>query len=155
MIKEVTSEDLKQAINLVNDVFSEFVALDYSQEGIDTFETYLKSKYDEILNGLQSGDKKMWAYYQDGEIIGVIATRNISHISLMFVAKNHHRKGIARKMFLTVLEELKNYKDITQITVNSSPYAVKTYECLGFLKIGEQQERNGIIFIPMVRDNSA
>ena len=35
--------------------------------------------------------------------------------------------------------------------VNSSPYAVKAYEQLSFVKTGEQQEKDGIIFIPMRR----
>ena len=53
-------------------------------------------------------------------------------------------------MFHFVLEELKKDKSLTQITVNSSPYAVKVYERLGFMKTGEQQEKNGILFIPMM-----
>jgi predicted GNAT family N-acyltransferase len=149
MIKEVGKSDLKQALDLVNNVFSEFVAIDYSEHGINTFQSYLKTKYDEVSDDLQSGQKKLWGYYQDGKIIGVIATRDISHIALMFVDKIHHKKGIARQLFNIVLTELKSNVDITQITVNSSPYAVKIYERLGFKKTGEQQEKDGIIYIPM------
>ena len=68
----------------------------------------------------------------------------------MFVDKEHHRKGIAKQLFHTVLEKLKENKSVTQMTVNSSPYAVKAYERLGFIKTGEQQEKDGIIFIPMM-----
>jgi len=151
MIKIVDDKDLRQAIELVNNVFSEFVAADYSEEGKNTFENYLKNKYDEVPLDLESGYKKMWAYYQNGEIIGVISTRDISHISLMFVDKKHHKKGIARQMFNVVLEELRNNEAVKQITVNSSPYAVRVYEHLGFVKTGNQQEKDGIIFIPMMR----
>jgi len=151
MIKIVDAKDLRQAIELVNNVFSEFVAVDYSEEGKNTFENYLKNKYEEVSLDLASGYKKMWAYYQNGEIIGVISTRDISHISLMFVDKMHHRKGIARQMFNVVLEELRNNEAVNQITVNSSPYAVRVYEHLGFVKTGNQQEKDGIIFIPMMR----
>jgi len=61
---------------------------------------------------------------------GVIAksgyeTRGTSHISLMFVDKTHHKKGIARQMFNVVIEELAKNPTVTQITVNSSPYAVE------------------------------
>jgi hypothetical protein len=39
---------------------------------------------------------------------------------------------------------------VTQVTVNSSPYAVPIYERLGFIKTAEQQEHeNGIIYVPM------
>jgi len=148
MIKEVSSKDLKQALDLVNDVFSEFVAVDYSEVGRTTFETYLKTKYDNVLRSLEMGCNRLWGYYENDKIIGVISTENTSHISLMFVAKQHHRKGIARKLFDIVREDLVK-QSTTQITVNSSPYAVKVYESLGFVKTGEQQENDGIIFIPM------
>ena len=91
----------------------------------------------------------MWAYYQGDKILGVIATQDTSHISLMFVDKQYHRQGIARQLFDVVRDELRRNEKVTQITVNSSPYAVKAYEHLGFSRTGEQQEKGGIIFIPM------
>jgi len=151
MIKEVGKQDVKQALNLVNEVFSEFVAVDYSEQGNKTFEDYLKTKYDETSSDIETGHKKLWGYYQNDEIIGVIATRDVSHIALMFVDKRHHRKGIARQLLDTILAEIKDSADIKQMTVNSSPYAVKVYERLGFAKTDEQQEKNGIIYIPMAR----
>jgi predicted GNAT family N-acyltransferase len=149
VIKEVSKNDLKQALDLVNNVFSEFVAVDYSEQGNCTFQNYLETKYDEVSADMQTGSKKLWGHYQDSKIIGVIATRDISHIALMFVDKQYHRKGIARQLFDTVLAELKNKADITHITVNSSPYAAKVYERLGFKKTDEQQEKDGIIYVPM------
>ena len=151
MIKEVGKNDLKQALDLVNDVFTEFVAADYSEQGKDTFRNYLKAKYDEVFDDMQTGHKKIWGYYQNDKIIGVIATRDTSHIALMFVDKRHHRKGIARQLFETVLAVLKTDTAVAQITVNSSPYAVKVYECLGFVRAGEKQEKDGIVFFPMTR----
>ena len=151
MIKEVSGRDIKRAIELVNSVFSEFVAVDYSEQGKVTFETYLENKLEEVSTELNSGHKKMWAYYQDDTILGVIATRDVSHISLMFVDKQYHRRGIAKQLLQVVIDELKQDTGITQITVNSSPYAVKIYEHLGFLKTEEMQEKDGIIFIPMMR----
>ena len=151
MIKKITIGDLKQAVDLVNEVFSEFVAADYSEQGKNTFEAYLKNKYEEILGDINSGYKKMWAYYQDDKILGVISTKEVSHISLLFVDKRHHRKGIARQLFNVVLDDLRKSGGVTEITVNSSPYAVKVYERFGFVKTEERQEKDGIIFIPMKR----
>jgi len=151
MIREVSTGDLPCAIDLVNRVFAEFVAVDYSEYGKNTFEAYLKEKLQKTAFDIESGDKKIWAYYQESEIIGVIATQDTSHISLMFVDKRHHRKGIARQMFRFVLDTLVTYKGATEVTVNSSPYAVKAYERLGFIKTADQQEKDGIIYIPMMR----
>lgn len=152
MIREVSENDLKDAIDLVNRVFSEFVAVDYSEQGKRTFENYLRNKVDEISLDLKSGHKKMWVYYENNTIVGVISTRDTTHISLLFVDKNHHRRGIAREMLNVVLDDLKKREDVPCITVNSSPYAVDAYERLGFCEKGEQQEKDGIIFVPMIRD---
>ena len=151
LIKEVDQSDLKQAIELVNAVFSEFVAIDYSERGKRTFEDYLKNKYDELSNDMDLKKKKIWACWQSGEIFGVLAVRDTSHIALMFVDKQHHRRGIAKCMFNHMLDDMAQNSEITQITVNSSPYAVKVYERLGFIKTDEQQEKDGIIFTPMMR----
>ena len=149
MIKEIGKNDLKQALDLVNKVFSEFVAADYSEQGRKSFADYLKTKYDEVSADLQTGYKKLWGYYENGEVAGVIASKDKSHIALLFVDKQHHRKGIARKLLDTMLADVKNNTEITKITVNSSPYAVGIYERLGFEKTDEQQEKDGIIYIPM------
>jgi Acetyltransferase (GNAT) family. len=65
----------------------------------------------------------MWVYYENNTIVGAISTRDITHISLLFVDKNHHRRGIAREMLNVVLDDLKKREDVPCITVNSSPYA--------------------------------
>ena len=72
-----------------------------------------------------------------------------SHISLMFVDKQYQRRGIARRLFETVLD----CRDIVDgnacITVNSSPYVVEIYRRLGFQPTGEERTENGIRFTPM------
>ena len=152
MIREISNhEELKRAFELVSEVFSEFVAVDYSEQGKNTFESYLEKILQDIPGYLEVGDKKVWGYYQGDEIIGVFAIRDTSHISIMFVDKRYHRKGIARKLLTVFLNELRKNKEIKQITVNSSPYAVRVYEHLGFVKTGEQCEKDGIVFTPMMR----
>jgi len=150
MIKKITTKDLQQAIDLITEVFREFIAADYSEQGRNTFESFLESKFEEVSTGLESGHRKMWGHYKAGEIIGVIGIRDASHISVLFVDEQHHRQGIARQMFGVVLDEIKRNARLTQVTVNSSPYAVQAYERLGFVKADEWQEKNGIVYLPMV-----
>ncbi|MCL2020112.1 MAG: GNAT family N-acetyltransferase [Oscillospiraceae bacterium] len=148
LIKEIDSNDIEMALDLVRDVFLTFVAPDYSTQGKDTFINDLEKLSTETLSGLKS--RKMWACYQAGKIVGVIATRDRTHISLLFTDKKYHKKGIAKYLFNHLLNEFKNETSAKQITVNSSPYAVEIYRRLGFEKTGEQQEKNGIISTPMV-----
>ena len=150
MIREIKLAGLQEALTLVNNVFTEFVACDYSKEGQITFRTYLKTKYDEIERDLKDGLKKMWGYYSDDETLaGVIATRGVSHISLLFVATSYQRRGIARQLFEMVLAEVKKTGAYTKLSVNSSPYAVGIYQKLGLHTTGPEQENNGIRFTPM------
>lgn len=151
MIQIINNAYLKEAIDLVNQVFNEFIAEDYSPEGNKTFNDYLEYKLEEIAEDITSGHKKLWGFYENNSIIGVIGTCNHFHISLMFVHKDHHNKKIATQLFNEVVADLKNEKYQTPIvlTVNSSPYAVKIYERLGFKATDGEQENKGIRFTPM------
>jgi len=151
MIKLIEQKDLKAAVELVNDVFNEFVAGDYSPEGQKTFYDYLEHKDEELARDLEMGHKKMWGYYDGEEIVGVISVRDLYHISLLFVSKEFQKRGIATELFKTVVEFLKEIQNDSplEITVNSSPYAVEIYKKLGFNETDTEQESNGIRFMPM------
>ena len=140
-------EELKVA-NLVWSVFEEFEAPGYKQEGIDEFKNFILPE--NITTLCNNGQFFVLCCKNSDEIIGVIAMRDNSHISLLFVKKEYHRNGIAHKLFNIALEKCYD-KDhnLQTITVNSSPCAVKIYEKMGFLKKDLEQEINGIKFTPM------
>ncbi len=149
-IKPVDDQTLGEAIELVNRVFSKYVAPGYGEEGQKTFNDYLKEKPFKLKRDIDSGDKKMWcAYDEQGGMSGVFATRGKSHISLLFVDEQHQRRGVASALFEHFLNDLYSGGYTGAVTVNSSPYAKGIYERLGFHATGEQTEKNGIIFIPM------
>ncbi len=131
--------DKENALTLVWNVFLEFEALDYSEEGAAEF---YKSVHDEeYLRQLC-----MYGAFIDDKLVGVIATRNeMSHIALFFVDGKHHRQGIGRKLFGTAKSACHSEK----MTVNSSPYALPVYEKLGFVRTSEEQTVNGIRFTAM------
>lgn len=68
---------------------------------------------------------------------------------MMFVNKEYHRQGIARSLFQTVEQRCKSEDNISNITVNSSPYAIEFYHHLGFFNTDEEITVNGIRFTPM------
>ena len=82
--------------------------------------------------------------------MGVLAVRPPCHISLLFVDGEHHRKGIARSLFKRMLDYYKQNHELTEITVNSSPYAKEAYHKLGFTDTDTEQIVNGIRFTPMM-----
>lgn len=151
MIKKIDDSDLKAAVDLANQVFHEFIADGYSEEGRQTFTDYLDYKLKEMAEDLESGHKKLWGFYQDNQIVGVIGTRDTYHISLMFVDKNYHQRSIARALFNTVIADLKQQQEGQpfEMTVNSSPYAVAVYQRFGFEATATEQDNKGIVFVPM------
>jgi len=94
-------------------------------------------------------DLNIFVAKYNNEIIGVLEIRNNDHISLFFVKKDFHKQGVGKILFEKYLETIEKNPEIKTIIVNSSIYAEKIYEKLGFVKINEIQEKNGIKYIPM------
>lgn len=138
-IKKLAKKDIPNALKLALDVFMQFEAPEYSDEGIAEFENSLA---DESF----VAKLKFYGAYMDDEIAGIIAYREPQHISLFFVRPEYQGKGVGRKLF----ERLKKDFEKKTFTVNSSPYAVKIYEKLGFTATDSEQTTNGIRYTPMV-----
>ncbi len=134
-------------VDLVLTIFSEFVAPQYSREGIAEFEKFVCP--DVLADRLRTGNLILLA--ESGQrIVGVIEIRDNSHIALLFVEKSHQRKGIAKELIRRAIKIIMNRKpDIQRFTVNSSPNAFTAYRRIGFAGIEEEKLKNGIRFIPM------
>jgi len=146
-ITKIQKDDLKKALDLVWEVFQEFEAPNYSNQGIEEFKKFIS--YNTIAEKLDKEELFILGCYYNEKLVGVIATRNISHICMLFVCREYHRRGIAKSLFQSVLEQVKIYTNIGQITVKSSIYAKDVYNRLGFKDLDEEQIVNGIRFIPM------
>jgi GNAT superfamily N-acetyltransferase len=146
-IIQLQKDDLKNALDLVWEVFEEFEAPDYSIEGIDEFRKFIS--YDSIADHFSKGNLIFWGCRDNAELTGIIATRGNNHICMLFVKKEYHRRGIARRLFQTVEERCKDQNSASNITVNSSPYAIEVYHRLGFIDTDKEQTVNGIRFTPM------
>ena len=141
-IRKIKKEEMKEALDLVWNVFLEYEAPDYTEEGIKEFKKCI--------------DDKEWvearefygAFDEENKIVGVIATKDLSHIALFFVDGNYHRQGIGRKLY----DKVKLLNENNFFTVNSSPYAHEVYKHLGFIDTNEEQCVNGLKFYPMKID---
>ena len=138
-IRKLESFETESALDLVNKVFMEFEAPDYSEEGVEEFNKSMRDE--EYLSKLC-----MYGAYSNEKLIGVIATRSEgTHIALFFVDSGFQGKGVGRSLFQTVLDDCNS----NRITVNSSPYAVPIYKKLGFTETDTEQAVNGLRFTPM------
>ena len=139
VIRKVLEEEMNKALELVWKVFMKYEVPDYTEEGIIEF----KKVIDDI-SWVKARDF-YGAYDENNNILGVIATKDLTHIALFFVDGKHHRQGIGRKLF----DKVKSLNSDNFFTVNSSPYAHEVYKHLGFTDSDSEQCINGLKFYPM------
>ena len=137
-IRKILKEEMKEALALVWKVFLEYEAPDYTEEGINEF----KKTIDDMF---WVKEREFYGAYDNNKILGVIATKDITHIALFFVDGKYHKQGIGRMLYNKV-EELNNKGFFT---VNSSPYAHEVYKHLDFIDTDVEQCINGLRFYPM------
>lgn len=140
-IRKILKEEMKNALDLVWKVFLEYEAPDYSEEGIEEFKKSINDM--DWVNA-----REFYGAFNKNQLLGVIATKDISHIALFFVDGKYQKQGIGRKLYNKV--ELLNNKGY--FTVNSSPYAHEIYKHLGFIDTDVEQCINGLRFYPMKKD---
>ncbi len=145
-IRKITSSEVNKALNLALEVFMQFEAPDYKPEGVETFKRDIIEN-EEFISKCRRGNCPIYAAFDNGKIIGMIGMRkNRTHINLAFTKKEYHRKGVATAIFKYLLRD---NPQLSEITLNSSPYGLPFYLNLGFVPQSEEQERNGIRYIPM------
>ncbi|WP_340222009.1 GNAT family N-acetyltransferase [Fusobacterium nucleatum] len=138
-IKQLVNKEKDEALLFTKRVYVECKDESYSEQGIETFCNFVNNK--KITNSF-----KVYGAFEDNILKGVIATdKRKRHINLFFVDKSSQAKGIGKKLMAIGIENNEN----SFITVNSSRYAVPIYEKLGFVKMEEEKEQDGLKFTPM------
>ena len=147
-ICKIREKDLRDALELVWEVFEQYEAPDYGQMGVQTFRHFIE--YDSMLRRMRQREMRFWGCYIGSLLVGVIALRKGQHISLLFVRGQFHQLGIARKLVKVAVAAVEEDEpEIRAVTDNSSPYAVGFYERTGFVALGPEQRENGIRFTSM------
>ena len=139
MIRKLTKEEYKNAINLSYQVCMECGISDFTEEGIETFKSFIYEA--PLMNELD-----LYGAFNSDLLIGVIGiNQRKQHISLFFVKPEYHRQGIGKSLFYHMM----NDANFTKITVNSSTYGEAFYKHLGFIDTDTEQCIHGIKFYPM------
>jgi len=147
LIREPAPSEAVEVCDLVRRVFDAYVGPEYPPEGTAEFYAYANPQ---ALAGRAGPGQVLLVAEQGGALCGMIETRGLSHVSLLFV--DRPGQGIARALFERALAEgLARDPGMTRMTVNASSYAEPVYRKLGFEPTGPRQTRNGITFIPMAK----
>lgn len=142
-IRKLTPSEYSEAIALSLQVFMECGTADFDANGLETFKSFVYNK--ELMNELT-----IFGAFDNSILVGILGTKqNGAHISLFFINQNYHRKGVGRILFDYAYAN--PAVSVGQITVNSSSYAIRFYESLGFSKIAEEQETGGLRYTPMIK----
>ncbi len=138
-IRKLSESEIPGAMKLVWEVFLQFEAPDYPEEGVLNFKRVIDDR--NIIYSFT-----LYGAFENRKLTGVAATRNEGgHIALFFVRGEYHRRGIGRKLFDAVLRDSTS----DRITVNASPFAVEIYRRLGFDATDGEKLSDGIRYTPM------
>ena len=136
----LTHKNINEVIQLIKQTFLEFVAPDYDEAGIKNFFKFAEDE--DLLKQLV-----LYAALHNNKITGILAVDDkLNHICLFFIDKDFQNTGIGTALFKRFFNE----STPKAVTVNSSPFAVKVYEKLGFTATGSRQISDGIVYIPML-----
>ena len=138
-IKQLLNNEKGEALLFAKKVYIESKDESYSEQGIETFYSFVDNK--KITKSF-----KIYGAFEDNVLKGIIATdRRKRHINLFFVDKGSQGKGIGKELMNVIVNDNEN----SYITVNSSRYGVFIYEKLGFVRMEEEKEQEGLKFTPM------
>jgi len=138
-IKEAQTLDALRLSQLAHEltpyIFEEEVPQWFEEElSKESFEKrILSTEYDHFI------------YVQENKIVGFIAIKDKNRLFHLFVDSKYHKKGIAKALWHYIKEQY----DVSNMSVNASLYAIKTYESFGFIANGEQSEYLGLTYQPM------
>ena len=142
-IRKAIPTDAKAISELMSPLVKEFISYEYTEQGAEVMLTSMTPKI------IRSNIDQSYEYFvaeERNKIIGVLGFKQGYHLFHCFVNKNYQRKHLGKKLWQYWLASTKPGK----VTVNSSKYAVKFYQALGFKSKNEIFEKNGVTCYPMV-----
>ena len=147
-ICKIRPDGLREALDLVWEVFERYEAPEYEEMGIKTFRHFIT--YSNMVEKVNQGEMIFWGCYLHNYLVGVIALRTGQHISLLFVRGKFHRLGVGRRLVRVAVSAVQDRKpEIRAVTVNASPFAVEFYKRIGFMPLGTERAQDGIRFTSM------
>jgi len=132
---------------LIKKVYDEFVSIDYSDEGNAFFYDWIQPFK---IAERQQNQINLLVAFVDSIIVGMIEIRDNKNISLLFVDKEYHGQGIAKRLFLESLKMCTQREPaLNMFYVHASPFSISIYSKLGFVETDIMQEQFGIKYLPM------
>ena len=137
-VRRLDEQEIRDACRLMWEVFLQFEAPEYPQEGIDSFRASLEDR--ERLRRLA-----FYGAFDGDRLVGTLCIREPQHIGGFFVDAEYQRRGIGRRLFEAMCRGYARQ----EFTVHAASSAVEVYRHLGFTPTGGERTVNGLRFTPM------
>lgn len=146
--RPIYREEFQTALNLAWRTFLQFEAADYEEEGMRSFYQFIN---DPVLpRAFALGEYRVWGAFISRQMVGMISTRSKNYISLLFVDREYHHRGIGRGLVRQVFRYCHSEWGVTEVSVHASPYAVGFYHKIGFMDTDVELKQDGIRYTPML-----
>lgn len=143
MIKEITN--LNEALSLIEKSYLENIKDEDTINGQKTFiNNFLYSK--ETINEYNNKQMRIYGYYINNNLAGVISINKNNYIKFLFVDKKYLNKGIGRKLLDYIVSIT---PPNTKITLDSSLSSKDFYIKYGFIQKSDVLQMNEMKYIEM------
>lgn len=155
-IRPAKAEEWEDTMALAWRTFQKFEAPIYSQQGIDSFLSFISDAKLFMMFRLGAYQLFLATSYNSNsgteKIVGMISVRNEKLISLLFVDEKYQRQGIGKKLVEYAAMNICENTHHSCCQVKAAPNATEFYHKLGFKDMGQATEYDGIVTIPMQLD---
>ncbi|MBI4750718.1 MAG: GNAT family N-acetyltransferase [Acidobacteria bacterium] len=148
LIRDMRSDEIELVSDLALRSFSTFIAPGLTQEGQTEILHFANAE--NLAERHAAGHFTLVAEI-DTVLAGMIQVRCPSHVLMLYVDEQFHRRGIAQHLMQSAVERIRlEFPEVELVTVNSSTYAVTAYRRMGFEAISEELCTGGVVYTPMV-----
>jgi GNAT superfamily N-acetyltransferase len=146
LIRLAGIDDAAAISELIRPLAARYIAHELSAEGAKNL---LGSMTPDAIERCFRSNYRYHVAEGQGEVVGVVATRDNHHLFHLFVAESHQRRGLAKRLWAVAKQACLDAGGSGAFTVNSSQFALGVYKKLGFVEASPPVEQNGVVFVPM------
>jgi len=143
IFESVAPTDKEKIVTLGELVNEKHIIPSLSAKGKNTMRSRRRRDIEETFN---SSIYKSIKAILNNEIIGYIAWRNGNYIAQLYVKSEYQYIGVGKRL----VKEMLLVSESKTVELKSSINAVGFYEKLGFKAASEEQQKDGVSYVPMV-----
>lgn len=151
IIRKIEEREGEATRDFILKLFKSHLFADYSEEGREIVAEYVSTE------SLVQTNKENFTFLAEisKKVVGVVKVKRGNHVSMLFVDEQFHGKGIGRRLLEYAKNEcVSRQPELTELTANSSRFALPFFESRGFTPTGIENTTNGIVYTPMRLDLS-